>query len=410
MQEENQNSNLLKFYRDKVESSYNQEPDFKTEVKEAKSIYPGSKHQQYLRNLLDSGQSIDKIQTQWHQYYISLPDHEKKEVWNEFYRSNTNLNFNHHTTNQPSDLNSLKNSITSTNQFKNPPKPKPSSNAQRVGDHIKNKITANGKLKAKQQIQSLLFGVGIGLIVLIIFLFGFFNEVIITPFIQPSSKSVSTPIIIGNTDFIASDQDQVIIPKINVQIPVDYSLTTTDESAVENNLQNGVVHYPSTVLPGQIGNAAFFGHSSNNIFNPGKYKFAFVLLHKLNKGDTFYLSYNKTMYIYKVIFTEIVSPSEVSVLGPVAGQTATATLITCDPPGTSINRLVVVGQQISPNPALNTKSTNNISTATTKLPGNGPTLFKRLMNSNIGKVIATVAALALIAYIYRMTKKYRSIY
>jgi sortase A len=217
-------------------------------------------------------------------------------------------------------------------------------------------------------------------------LFGFFNEVIISPFIQPSRKISETPIIVDTASAPVSSNPEVIIPKINVEIPVDYSQTTTDESAIENALDKGVVHYPTTVMPGQAGNTAFFGHSSNNIFNPGKYKFAFVLLHKLVEGDTFYLTYNGKNYAYQVISRRVVEPTEVSVLGPVANETATATLITCDPPGTSLHRLVVVGRQISPDPGGNAAPAANnpilaTTTPTTDLPGNGPTLWSRLWNS-----------------------------
>ena len=189
------------------------------------------------------------------------------------------------------------------------------------------------------------------MIVLIIFLFGFFNEVIIAPFIQPSRTAAATPLIVSSDSVAPTTTPEVIIPKINVEIPVNYSETSTNEADIENALENGVVHYPTTALPGQTGNAAFFGHSSNNIFNKGKYKFAFVLLHTLVPGDTFYLTYNGKVYVYKVISRTIVDPSNVGVLGPVPGQTATATLITCDPPGTSLHRLIVVGQQISPDPS-----------------------------------------------------------
>jgi sortase A len=140
------------------------------------------------------------------------------------------------------------------------------------------------------------------------------------------------------------------------------------------------VHYPSTVLPGQNGNAAFFGHSSNNIFNPGKYKFAFVLLHELQPGDTFYLTYNHVAYVYKVFRRIIVSPDQVGVLDNVRGHRATATLITCDPPGTALNRLVIVGDQISPDPAHNRAGQNSISSdsTVTALPDNGPSLWDRI--------------------------------
>ncbi|HEX9153408.1 MAG TPA: sortase, partial [Candidatus Saccharimonadales bacterium] len=176
---------------------------------------------------------------------------------------------------------------------------------------------------------------------------------------------------------------EVIIPKINVQIPVIYDEPSVTEASVQRALERGVIHYASTVNPGEQGNAAVFGHSSNNIFNKGKYKFAFVLLHELVPGDIFYLTYNKTVYTYKVFDKKIVPPTEVSVLGGVADKPATATLITCDPPGTSTNRLVVWGEQISPDPAgaATPTITNTPSTATpTELPSEGPTLWSRFWN------------------------------
>src|SRR5581483_4435147 len=166
-----------------------------------------------------------------------------------------------------------------------------------IQDSIRDNVTAGGKLQAKHHVQSLLFGLGMGSLVLFIFLFGFFNEVLIAPFIQPSRTAAATPVIVANNDVAATSTPEVIIPKINVEIPVNYTETSTDENTIESDLQDGVVHYPTTVLPGQTGNTAFFGHSSNNIFNRGKYKFAFVLLHTLVNGDTFYLSYNGKMYV-----------------------------------------------------------------------------------------------------------------
>jgi sortase A len=219
-------------------------------------------------------------------------------------------------------------------------------------------------------------------VVLVVLLFSFFNEYIIAPFIQPSRKVSATPIILSSTATLASSTPQVIIPKINVQIPLDFGVQTNDENAIENALQDGIVHYPSTVLPGQNGNTAFFGHSSNNIFNPGKYKFAFVLLHTLTTGDIFYITYNGKEYAYQVFAREVVDPGQVSVLTDTKGKAATATLITCDPPGTSLHRLVVWGEQISPNPAGNTAGTLAAApSAPRQLASNGPTLWQRLVGT-----------------------------
>lgn len=254
--------------------------------------------------------------------------------------------------------------------------------AKRIRKQIVNRVLTNSQQeKAKQHFKSLLFGISTGLIVLVVFLFGFFNEVIIAPFIQPSRHVSATPIIINSDSFTADDTPEVIIPKINVQIPIVYDNANVDEATIQKNLEDGVIHYATTVTPGQQGNAAFFGHSSNNIFNKGKYKFAFVLLHEMVPGDIFYLTYNKTIYTYRVFDKKVVAPSEVSVLNNVPGKGATATLITCDPPGTSNNRLVVWGEQISPDPSGATAPADPTTTPSsqipTELPSNGPTAWSR---------------------------------
>lgn len=399
--------------RDKLARIYGDEPGAAQELSEAEASRHRSKHQQFMHQLSASGKDLAAIQTEWHNYYQNLPPHEQHQVWQEFYDSQSLL------TDQPQIADSQraaqalaerKHQVARPSQHATKPqKLRDARSKQQVRQAVRDKVSAGGKLQAKHHLQSLLFGLGMGLLVLIIFLFGFFNEVIIAPFIQPSRATTTTPLIVNNT-VSATATPEVIIPKINVEIPVDYSQTTTNESAIENALQDGVVHYPTTVLPGQTGNAAFFGHSSNNIFNKGKYKFAFVLLHELESGDTFYLTYNSKVYAYKVISKTIVPPNNVGVLGPVAGQTATATLITCDPPGTSINRLIVVGQQISPDPSGNTQgsaaATTGSSTSTT-LPGNGPTLWTRVMRTALGKIVTIIIITAGLILTIRWVNKPR---
>lgn len=82
-------------------------------------------------------------------------------------------------------------------------------------------------------------------------------------------------------------------------------------------------------------------------------------------------------YVYRVYEKKIVKPTEVGVLGH-AGKPATMTLITCDPPGTSLNRLVIVGEQISPDPAANVASSVQTASASpASLPSDAPTLWSR---------------------------------
>ena len=357
--------------RQKIQALYGDTPKPDLEKKEpnaqleqAEAQQPGhhSKHQKFMSDLSHSGKSLPEIQTTWHQYYVGLPDHEKHQVWQEFYSESAKAKqpgSQAHPTHQPA---AKKHVPRTTGQVKK----------QMLGH-----VTGRGKLKAKHHIQSIVFGMGIGSFAVMILLFGFFNERIIAPFITPSRTVSNTPII-SDTSSPVSGAPEVIIPKINVEIPVVYSQASVNEADVENSLQDGVVHYATTPSPGEQGNAVFFGHSSNNILNKGKYKFAFVLLNRLQIGDTFTLTKDGKRYVYQIFDRKVVKPTDVSVLGTTS-KPDTATLITCDPPGTSLNRLIVVGEQISPSTATNVASTAVQSAAKPAiLPSNAPSLWQHI--------------------------------
>lgn len=392
----------VELIRSKVEQAYGSEPDAVQELAEVRQERVLSKHQRYMQELSASGKSLAEIQTEWHHYYTQLPDAEKHEVWQEFYSANQNTPYQKLFQKQQAAASRLKVTSPST-----PAPETPQANEQGVvvADHtpaepakpgrnlldkkgarelkrkVASTVSTNGKLTMKHHLQSLGFGLATGFVVLIVLLFTFFNELIIAPFIQPSRTVTDTPIIVGDTVSAADATPSVTVPKINIQIPIDFSLNTYDENVIENDLKSGVIHYPNTVLPGQNGNAAYFGHSSGNIFNNGKYKFAFTLLHDLTPGDLFYINYQGKTYAYRVFDKQIVPPTDVGVITDTHGKQATAELITCDPPGISTNRLVVWGEQISPNPATNTAATPvAVNSSPTQIAGNGPTLWNRFIN------------------------------
>lgn len=365
--------------RKKIASVYASEPSAQAETETVLKItdHKLSKHQQFILEQTSSGKPMHEIQTAWHEYYSALPDEEKQQVWDEFYSSHPNiakLNDNIEPHAKPNRDHKRKQYSSSV-----------SINYGRALGYIKPKIhpaqparTSHTK-KSQSPVHSLIFGLSVGAIVMLVFLFSFFNERFIAPFIQPSRNVTSTPIISSTTPI--STEPEVIIPKINVEIPVVYDIPTIDESQVEAGLENGVVHYADTAMPGQNGNIVIVGHSSNNIFNPGKYKFAFVLLSRMDVGDTFYLQKDGKRYTYQIYDKRVVKPTDTSVLGP-QPRTATATLITCDPPGTSTNRLVVIGEQIDPSPASNGAQpviTTPVASKTAILPGNSISLWSRIV-------------------------------
>jgi sortase A len=361
--------------RQKIEGLYASEPSAEEEVAESfdPTVKSHSKHQRFMQDLTKSGKSLADIQTAWHQYYAALPDNEKHAVWQEFYDQHGKQDVSQYATQSTIEIPKSHN----TKQMQP---------GKRSVSELKKQLLAaprtksRGSLKAKQHFQSLLFGLAMGSIVVLIMLFGLFNDRFIAPFISPSKQVSNTPIIIDSATTAVGSVPKIIIPKINVEIPVIYDEPSLQEGAIQKALERGVVHYANTPNPGELGNAVIFGHSSNNILNKGQYKFAFVLLNKLEIGDVFFLTKDGVRYSYKIYDKKIVKPTDLGVLNATS-KPATATLITCDPPGTSLNRLVVVGEQINPDPKNNKPSTVAQSNEQlTVIPSNSPSLWQRFVN------------------------------
>jgi len=376
--------------RHKLDYLYSDAPSSKKELAEAKSETKTlSKHQKYILELQKSGKTASEIQAAWHEYYLGLTNSEKFKVWEEFYAANVQSAENaHHTKPNYQPPPGLGKKIGADPEINSRQlisiEPESESEKRRSMAEVKNQLL--GKVRKHKNkswyknLHSIMFGLTIGLVVIIVFLFGLFNNEIIAPFITPS-RTASAQSLIDTGNVAISPNPLVIIPKINVELPVIYTVPTIDENLIEDNLEDGVVHFPTTAYPGQLGNGAIFGHSSNNILNPGKYKFAFVLLHDLVPGDTFTLDYNGTAYTYDVFEKMDVSPSDVSVLDNIPNHPATFSLITCDPPGTSIYRLVVVGDQISPAVSTDSAGPNqNTAPKPQILPSNAPSLWSRIVS------------------------------
>lgn len=202
----------------------------------------------------------------------------------------------------------------------------------------------------------------------------------IANYISPGASSNQTVIIGSGLNQPVNDEPRIIIPKINVNAPVVYGLTDLSEQSAQAALQNGVIHYPvagATAVPGQKGNTVLLGHSSADFFAPGDYKFIFVQLNKLTQGDLFYLDYGKVRYTYKVAKTEIINPDQIDKLN-VGTDKPYATLVTCDPPGTITNRLIVIAEQVSPNPNTTTATQDDGEKSGSSIPGKPKTVLENI--------------------------------
>lgn len=360
----------VEFARSKLNQIYKSEPSAKEEISSTQDLHGSlSKHQKYLKRLSTSKRSLAEIQKAWKDYYDKLPDEQKHEVWQEFYAQRKNNNTASKKESRPKQ----------TSEQPTPGKIEKLDKSRKPKDIRKQLIKSVTKKKQKNpHIKALTFGFSMGFLVVFILMFSFFNERFLTPFIRPSYAISGTPVITdpSNAGKVGKDP-KIIIPKINVEVPVVYDEPSIADGPVQKALERGVLHYGTTPNPGELGNAVIFGHSSGNVFNKGKYKFAFMLLKSLEKDDTFTLQKDGKRYVYKVYDKFVTDPSNVSVLDTKEHK-ATATLITCDPPGMSTNRLVVIGEQIYPNPDTNKESKVKTQAQPTKLASDSPTLWSRM--------------------------------
>lgn len=105
-------------------------------------------------------------------------------------------------------------------------------------------------------------------------------------------------------------------------------------------LAQGLGHYTSTALPGQVGNLAIAGHRAGH-GNP------LIDIDAIRDGDVLLVETQVGYYVYRATGHEIVPPTTVQVLDPVPnrpGATPTAavlTLTSCDPRYGSTNRYIV---------------------------------------------------------------------
>jgi len=138
-------------------------------------------------------------------------------------------------------------------------------------------------------------------------------------------------------------QSKLYIPKINIIAPIIWDIP---QDQILEQLKNGVVQYQGTALPGQVGNIFITGHSSNYWWIKGNYNHVFALLDKLVVGDEIYLTYQGIIYKYQVSSSIVVTPEEIEVMESQGKNTLS--LMTCVPVGTTLKRLIVRADLVSP--------------------------------------------------------------
>lgn len=134
------------------------------------------------------------------------------------------------------------------------------------------------------------------------------------------------------------------IPTINVNVPIIWTDSPAD---FNEDLKTGVVHYPCTPLPGDVGKSYISGHSSNYTWAGGDYNKVFTRMNELEAGMTFKITVvgadGKDIRLFYVIQSkqEYEADDQAQFLNTAYSEVA---LSTCWPINTTKRRLVTVAR------------------------------------------------------------------
>lgn len=151
----------------------------------------------------------------------------------------------------------------------------------------------------------------------------------------------------ANTEIIqpVSTDFGLVIEKINANARIIPNVSPANEKEYLDALSKGVAHDKGTHFPGEKGNIYLFSHSTDAPWNIVRFNAIFYLLRELERGDRIVIFYQNRRYDYVVFDKTIARPDDVSFLTNHYDEEI-LTLQTCDPPGTTINRLIVRAKRV----------------------------------------------------------------
>lgn len=255
---------------------------------------------------------------------------------------------------------------------------------------LRDSIVAKARQQAKKARGSRHF-VPLAAAICVVLLFSFlqYNQVLfgnVQAYISPGAIDPQNVIVDPSTDVAVSPEPKLIIPELNINVPVVYGIGADDKSQLAA-MEKGVAHWPggqqAKSVPGQAGNTVIAGHSSNDIFGAGEFKFIFSQLERLEAGDTIYMNYEGKRYTYSVTRKDIVLPKGEWQSVITYTNKPMLVLVTCWPLGTAQKRLLVTAEQTAPDPAAATaapaESTEADDTTTETMTGTSPTFLEILL-------------------------------
>lgn len=131
------------------------------------------------------------------------------------------------------------------------------------------------------------------------------------------------------------------IPEIGAKANIIPNVDAGSFEEYSQVLKKGIAHAAGSNFPGQGKVIYLFSHSTDSPLNFSRYNAVFYLLGRLEKGDKIYVYFLDQKYSYKVTQKVITGASDTSWFED-GGKGERLVLQTCDPPGTSLRRLLII--------------------------------------------------------------------
>lgn len=135
------------------------------------------------------------------------------------------------------------------------------------------------------------------------------------------------------------------IPKIEISAPLVFVKNSNGED-VYKSLDRGVVHFPSSVLPGEAGQTIILGHSAPPGWPKIKYDWVFSRINELAEGDEIFVYFDNKEFKYSVTKKIFLERGEEIPKDSLTNSKNVLILISCWPPGKDIRRIAVEAKLI----------------------------------------------------------------
>jgi len=130
----------------------------------------------------------------------------------------------------------------------------------------------------------------------------------------------------------ANDFGKSSVGYYNITIP-KLGINNATVSIGGEDLNQSLIQYPGTALPGQHGSTTIFGHSVLvQFYNPKDYETIFSKIPDLANGDLIEINYDGVTYRYKVENKVVVKPTDIAILDQDLSDSFLS-LVTCVPQG-----------------------------------------------------------------------------